>query len=51
MSGREASENVIKAVNLVYRMRLAKVKGLLLSTDMEKAFNRVAWDYMFAIAM
>lgn len=48
MSGWEVRENVIKAVNLVHRMRLAKVKGLLLSTDIEEAFNRVAWDYIFA---
>lgn len=49
MPGREAHDNVIKAINLIHTLKGHTDKGLLLSTDAEKAFYRVAWDFMFAV--
>lgn len=48
MSGREARDNITKALNLIHNAHLNKTEGLLLATDAEKTFDRVAWDYMFA---
>lgn len=46
MPGRETRDNVIKALNLIHATRTQTIEGLLLSTDAEKAFDRVAWDFM-----
>lgn len=46
MLGRESRDNVTKALNFIYAARTRKIQGLLLSTDAEKAFDWVAWDYM-----
>lgn len=48
MKGREARDNTIKALILIHWARSSKIEGLLLSTDAEKAFDRVSWDYMMA---
>lgn len=48
MPGRKAKDNTIKTLNLIHRIWQSGVKGLLLSTDEEKAFNQVSWDYMFS---
>ena len=48
MPGREARDNIIKAMLLIHAADPLDIKGLLLSTDAEKAFDRVAWDYMLA---
>lgn len=46
MPGRKSKDNVTKALNLIHAAHMKKIEGLLLSTNAEKAFNRVAWDYM-----
>lgn len=46
MPGREAKDNVTKSLNLIYAARRLKIEGLLLSTDAEKAFDPVAWEFM-----
>lgn len=46
MPDREAKDNVTKSLNLIHAARQQKIEGFLLSTDAEKAFDRVAWDYM-----
>lgn len=48
MPGREAKDNVIKSLLLINKIKTSDTEGLLLSTDAEKAFDRVAWDYMLA---
>lgn len=48
MPGREAKDNVIKALNLIHKSRTDNLEGMLLSTDAEKAFDRVSWDFLFA---
>lgn len=48
MLNREARDNIIKTLNLIQAVTQDSVEGLLLSTDAEKAFDRVARDYLFA---
>lgn len=48
MQGREARDNVTKALNLIHRAHSDGFEGMLLSTDAEKALDRVSWDYMHA---
>lgn len=49
MPGREARNNITKALNQIHSTHLNKIEGLLISTDAEKAFDQVKWDYMSAI--
>lgn len=46
MPGTEASDNVTKALNLIHRAHSDGFEGMLLSTDTEKAFDRILWDYL-----
>lgn len=44
---REVRDNTTKAINLIHTTRTQKIPLLLLSTDAEKAFNRVSWPFLF----
>ncbi|KAM4034518.1 uncharacterized protein ACNLHF_021156 [Anomaloglossus baeobatrachus] len=46
MAGREARDNTIKAINLIHAAKTGGIPSLLLSTDAEKAFDRVDWTFM-----
>lgn len=49
MQGREARDNIMKALLLTHAAHSQGIEGLLLSTDAEKAFDRVSWDYMLGV--
>lgn len=44
---REARDNTTKVLNLLYTATLAKTPSVFVSTDAEKAFDRVNWACMF----
>lgn len=46
---REARDNTIKVLNLVQVAKTKKIPSVFVSTDAEKAFDRVNWDYMFSV--
>lgn len=43
---REARDNTTKAIHLIQAAQTRKKPLLLLSTDAEKAFNRVSWPFL-----
>lgn len=45
---REARDNTARVFNLIHTIRLTRRPFLLLSTDAEKAFDRVAWHFIRA---
>lgn len=46
--GREARDNTIKAINIHHWLTTMSKPGFMLSLNAEKAFDRVARDYMTA---
>lgn len=46
---REARDNTIKVLNLVHIAKANNIPSIFISTDAEKAFDRVNWDYMFSV--
>lgn len=49
MPGREAKDNVIKVLLLTHAAHTGNIGGLLLSTGVEKAFDKVARHFMMAV--
>ncbi|KAM9312112.1 complement C3-like [Gastrophryne carolinensis] len=47
--GREARDNTIRTLNLIHRSRTDNSPMMLLSTDAEKAFDRVDWNFVFEV--
>uniref|UniRef100_A0A803J749 Reverse transcriptase domain-containing protein n=1 Tax=Xenopus tropicalis TaxID=8364 RepID=A0A803J749_XENTR len=47
--GRQAADNVRKAINLISLAAKMNATSLLLSLDAQKAFDRLNWKYMFAV--
>lgn len=49
MSDCETCYNTIKALHLIHCLQKGGAEGLLLSTDAEKAFDRVSWAYLWEL--
>uniref|UniRef100_A0A8C5MFX8 Reverse transcriptase domain-containing protein n=1 Tax=Leptobrachium leishanense TaxID=445787 RepID=A0A8C5MFX8_9ANUR len=45
---REARDGTIRTLNMIHTARSSGTPMLLLSTDAEKAFDRVSWPFMFS---
>uniref|UniRef100_A0A8C5QN25 Reverse transcriptase domain-containing protein n=1 Tax=Leptobrachium leishanense TaxID=445787 RepID=A0A8C5QN25_9ANUR len=45
---REARDGTIRTLNMIHAARSSGTPMLLLSTDAEKAFDRVSWPFMFS---
>lgn len=45
---RETRDNTNKLINIMHYAKHKKIPFMLLSTDAEKAFDRVNWTYMFS---
>lgn len=48
MPDREARDNITKSLNLIHHANNSEIKGLSLSIDVEKAFDRVSWNYILS---
>uniref|UniRef100_A0A8C5M2S8 Reverse transcriptase domain-containing protein n=1 Tax=Leptobrachium leishanense TaxID=445787 RepID=A0A8C5M2S8_9ANUR len=46
--GREARDGTIRTLNVLHLARHSETPTLLLSTDAEKAFDRVSWPFLFS---
>lgn len=46
---REARDNTIRTLNLIHIANTSKIPSLFLGTDAEKAFDRINWQFMFAV--
>lgn len=44
--GRESRDNTLKAINIHHWLTSTQTRGFMLSLDAEKAFDRLAWDFM-----
>lgn len=47
--GRESRDNTIKALNIHHLLTKNNTPGFFLSLDAEKAFDRLAWDYLQSV--
>lgn len=48
LQGREARDGIIRRpIDIIYKIKKEKKEICLLSTDTEKAFDRVNWQFMF----
>ncbi|KAM5158282.1 protein transport protein Sec61 subunit gamma [Mantella aurantiaca] len=44
--GRESRDNIIKVLDIIHEANTRKIPLMLLSTDAEKAFDRVSWPFL-----
>uniref|UniRef100_A0A669B786 Reverse transcriptase domain-containing protein n=1 Tax=Oreochromis niloticus TaxID=8128 RepID=A0A669B786_ORENI len=49
IKNRESITNMRKLLNIIEHCNVTKTQGLVVSLDVEKAFDRVEWTYMFAV--
>lgn len=47
--GREERDNTTKSLNIIHMCESTKIPAMLLSTDAEKAFDRVSWTFMGSV--
>lgn len=47
--GKEARDNILKALNQIHLANTSKTSWVFLGTDTEKAFDRVNWKFIFLV--
>lgn len=47
MNGREARDATTRVIDIIYYIKQKELETCFFSTDVEKAFDRVNWSFMF----
>jgi hypothetical protein len=46
MEGRKILDNIILSHEVIHSLKMTKIPGMLIKTDLSKSFDRISWHYM-----